>query len=225
VSLLTVSIPVQFQITNLTAWVYNNEDPISLLSDVATREVVRYFVSVDLEEVMSRGRWNAAQILRDRIQAAVDEHQMGASIVFVGVQDIHPPQKVAADYEKVVAAIHTKEADILTARAYAIAATNMADARAFQIVSEANSESQRLKVETLANAALFTNQIPAYFASPSVYVERAYLEAFSRSITNARSYVLLATNTQDVIILNLEDKIRADLVDKATVPPPKAPPK
>ena len=38
---------------------------------------------------------------------------MGANIVYVGLQDIHPPVKVAADYEKVVAAIHTREANIL----------------------------------------------------------------------------------------------------------------
>ncbi len=221
VSLLTVSIPIQFQITNLNAWVYNNEDPTSLLSDIATREVVRYFVSVDLEEIMSRGRWDAAQVLRDRIQAETDRHQMGASIVFVGLQDIHPPQKVAADYEKVVSAIHTKQAAILNATAYAIAATNLADAQAFKTVSEARSESQRLEVETLANAALFTNQIPAYLAAPSVYAQRAYLQAFTRSVTNARSYVLLATNTQDVIILNLEDRIRKDILDSATLPPPK----
>jgi modulator of FtsH protease HflK len=225
VSLLTVSIPVQFQITNLNAWVYNNEDPISLLSDIATREVVRYFVSVDLEEIMSRKRWDAAQVLRDRIQAETDRHQMGASIVFVGLQDIHPPQKVAADYEKVVSAIQTKQAAILTAQAYAISATNLAGALAFKTVSEAHSESQRLKVDALANAALFTNQIPAYLAAPSVYAQRAYLQTFTRSITNARSYILLATNTQDVIILDLEDKLRKDILDSATLPPPKAPPK
>src|SRR5262249_306897 len=113
VSLLTVSIPVQFQITNLTAWAYNNEDPSTLLQHIATREVVRYFVGVDFQEIMSHGRGDAANVLRDRIQAEVDQHQMGANVIFVGLQDIHPPVKVAPDYEKVVAAIHTKEATIL----------------------------------------------------------------------------------------------------------------
>ena len=73
-------------------------------------------------------------------------------------------------------------------------------------------------MEALAQAALFTNQLPAYLAAPSVYAERAYLDTFARSVTNARVYVLLATNTQDVIILDLEDKIRKDILDYATVP-------
>src|SRR5262249_48799059 len=38
VSLVTGSIPVQYQITDLSAWAYNNEDAPSLLEDLATRE-------------------------------------------------------------------------------------------------------------------------------------------------------------------------------------------
>jgi membrane protease subunit HflK len=223
VSLLTVSIPVQFQVTNLSAWVYNNEDPVSLLEHISSREVVRFFVSADLHDIMSKARWDAGDALRERIQAEADRHQMGASILFVGLQDIHPPVKVAPDYEKVVGAIHTREAAILAAKADAIRSTNLADAQSFRTLAEANSDSIRRKVDAIAKAALFTNQIPAYRASPSVYAQRAYLETFARSITNARTYVLLASNTQDVIILDLEDKIGRNLMNDLTVPPPKQP--
>ena len=221
VSLLTVSIPVQFQITNLLAWVYNNEEPDTLLQHIATREVVRYLVSVDLQEIMSRGRSDAARTLRDRIQAEADHRALGANIVFTGIQDIHPPVKVAADYEKVVAAIQTKQANILAARADAIKTNALADAQAFKIISEAKSDGKRREVDALAQAALFTNQIPAYLASPSVYAQRAYLQVFARSVTNARKYILLATNTEDIVILDLEDKIRRDILDEVSVPPPK----
>jgi len=74
VSLITVSIPVQFQITNVLAWVYNNADPTNLLRDLATREVVHYLAGVDLNDVMSHTRLEAAQDLHSQIQAAVDEY-------------------------------------------------------------------------------------------------------------------------------------------------------
>lgn len=221
VSLLTVSVPVQFQITNLTAWAYNNEDPVSLLTHISSREVVRYLASVDLDEVMSRGRWEAAQTLRSRIQAEANKHQLGANIVFVGLQDIHPPGKVAPDYEKVIAAIQTKSATILNAQAEAIRTTNLADANAFKTLADARADSTRQRISATALSSLFTNQLPAYLAAPSVYAQRAYLETFTRSVTNARMYVLLATNTQDVVILDLEDKIRKDILSSAVIPPPK----
>jgi membrane protease subunit HflK len=221
VSLLTMNVPVQYQITNLTAWAYNNEDPPGLLGHIAAREVVRYFVSVDFQEIMSHGRWEAGQTLRARIQAEADRHQLGANIVFAGLQDIHPPAKVAPDYEKVVSALSTKEAAILAAKADANRATNQAEALAFKTVSTAHANGIRLKVDAAARAALFTNQLPAYLASPTVYTKRAYLETFAGAITNARTYVLLATNTQDVVILNLEDKFRKDYLDSLTLPTPK----
>ena len=102
--LIDVSIPVQFQITNVLDWAYNNADPTNLLQDLATRAVVHYLAGVDLNDVLSHGRLEAAQDLRERIQADANRHRLGVKIIFVGVQDIHPPVKVAGDYEKVVAA-------------------------------------------------------------------------------------------------------------------------
>ena len=221
VSLLTVSIPVQFQISDLLAWAYNNEDASNLLQDLATREVVRYFVSVDLNDVMSRGRLEAADTLRDHIQAAADERKLGAKIIFVGLQDIHPPVKVAPDYEKVVGAIQSKQAKILAAQADAIRTNALAGADAFKKINDAEASRQQQQIAAWARAAQFTNQIPASAAAPSVYAARAYLSAFSRATANARKYVLLTTNTQDVFQFDLQDKIRTDLLEGLNPTPTK----
>ncbi|MEI8292201.1 MAG: SPFH domain-containing protein, partial [Verrucomicrobiota bacterium] len=119
VGLITVSIPVQFQITNVTDWAYKNNEPDALLQDLATREVVRYFAGADLNDVLSQGRLQAAEVLRDRIQASANARSLGAKIIFVGLQDIHPPTagEVAATYEKVVGAQQTQLAKILDAEA------------------------------------------------------------------------------------------------------------
>jgi len=60
---------------------------------------------------------------------------------------------------------------------------------------------------------MFTNQIPAFEAAPSVYRQRLYLQNFAEATRNARKYILLVTNTQDVLIFDLEDKIREDLLN------------
>jgi regulator of protease activity HflC (stomatin/prohibitin superfamily) len=213
VSLITVSIPVQFQITDVHAWAYNNADPTNLLQDLATREVVHYLAGVDLNDVMSHTRLEAAQELQSRIQAAADERRLGAKIIFVGLQDIHPPTKVAGDYEKVVGAEQTKLAAILDAQAEAIKTNALADAHAFTTTNVADAARQRLEVSAFARAALFTNQIPAFEAAPSVYQQRAYFQTFASATANARKYVLLVTNTEDVVIFDLEDKIREDLLN------------
>ncbi len=210
VGLITVSIPVQFQITNVTQWVYQNSQPEELLHSLAAREVVRYLAGSDLNDVLSHGRLEAAAALRESLQAAVNERQLGAKIIFVGLQDIHPPsdKDVASTYEKVVGAEQTKLAKILGAESDAIRANALADSAAFTLTNQAEA----LRVQTVsakfAEAALFTNQIPAYKAAPSVYRQRLYLQTFADATKNANKYILLATNTQNVFIFDLQEKIR-----------------
>ncbi len=213
VNLLSVGIPVQFQITNLSAWAYNNAHPGQLLEKLATREVVRYLVSADLNEIMSTGRAAAADVLRERIQAVANERALGARIVFVGMQDIHPPVAVAGAYEKVVGALQTREATILAARAQTTQTNAFATAVAYRTVREAESYRDRTKALALARAASFTNQLPAFRAAPSVYAERAYVQTLARNAASTRKYVIATSNTQDVLMFNLEDKLRTDLLD------------
>ena len=213
VGMITVSIPVQYQIIDVTNWFYKNAAPESLLQSLAAREVVRYLAGSDLHDILSYGRLEAAGALRDRIQHAADELDLGARIVFVGLQDIHPPtgSKVAETYEGVVKAEQTRLATILTAQSDAIRTNAVAEAEAFTVTNVADANRVRLISSKYAQAALFTNQIAAYNAAPAVYRQRQYLQAFAKATKNARKYVLLATNTQDVLIFDLEEKVRADL--------------
>lgn len=215
VSLITVSIPVEFQITNVMDWVYQNSDATNLLQDLATRDIVHYLAGKDMNDLLSRGQLDAARTLREKIQASANSLKLGAKVIFVGLQDIHPPtaSEVAATYEKVVSAEQTKLAKILAAQADNIRTNALAGAQAFTTTNIADATRMQLEVEADARAALFTNQIPAFEAAPSVYEQRAYFKNFADATANARKYVLLVTNTDDVVILDLEDKIREDLLN------------
>jgi membrane protease subunit HflK len=213
VNLLSVSIPVQFQITNLAAWAYNNVHPDQLLEKIATREVVLYLVNADLNEIMSRGRSAAADELRRRMQEAADARQLGARIVFVGLQDVHPPVAVAERYQEVVGARQAIEAQVNSARAYVTQTNALAASLARRTVLGAEADAVRRISIALSRAASFTNQIPAYRAAPEVYQQRAYLQVLAREGARARKYVIATTNTDDVILFNLEERFQRDLLD------------
>ncbi len=215
VGLITVSIPVQFQITNVRDWVYNNSNPDELLQSLATREVVRYLAGSDLNDILSHGRLEAASALREKIQDAANQKHLGAKIVFVGLQDIHPPtaNDVAATYEKVVGAEQTRLATILIAESAAIRMNALADAAAFTVTNVADANRVSKITTAYSRAGLFTNQLPAFAAAPDVYRQRLYLQNFAAATRNARKYILLVTNTSDVVIFDLQDKIRDDLLN------------
>jgi HflK protein len=213
VNLLSVNVPVQYQITNLHAWAYHQAEPAQLLEKLATREVVNYLVSVDIDDIMTTGRLSATHDLRTNIQARVNAAGLGVEILFVGLQGIHPPVKVADAYEAVIGSLQEKETNILEAEAYALATLPKAYAQATNRVNQAQGDKAVRVASALAQSERFTNQLAAYRASPSVFSQRAYLDTLSRAVSHTRKLILAATNTQDIVILNLEDKVRQDLLD------------
>jgi membrane protease subunit HflK len=213
VSLITVSIPIQFQITNVMQWAYQNGSASNLLEDLSAREVVHYLVGEDIDAVLSRGRLEAAQELQDQIQNDANEHDLGVKIVFVGLQDIHPPTTVAGDYEKVVGAEQIRLATNLLAQADAIMTNALSLAQAVVTINTAEANRTQVVTSWYGRADLFTNQIAAYEAAPSVYKQRAYYAMFPDATKNSRKYILLVTNSQNILIFDLEDKIRADLMN------------
>lgn len=221
VNLLTVGVPVLFQITNVLQWATNHIDPAATLETIGNRELIRYLVNVDIEDIMAPGRTAAADALKQRIQARANEFRLGVEITFVGLEDIHPPVKVAPDYEAVVGAIQGRETNILGALAYAAEKVPLAHAEATNLVSEAQMQRLDKTAVAEAEASQFRNQQSAWQASPEVYRQRTYLDALVRAVAPPRKYVLGVTNSQDIILLNLEDKLRPDLLDTAIAPAPK----
>jgi len=213
VNLLTVSIPVQYEITNLLAWAYGHTDTAQLLQNLATREVVNYLVTVDIADIMAAGRHRAASELRDLIQRQADAQKLGVNILFVGLQDIHPPVQVADAYEAVIGATQERETKILSAQAYLAERVPIAKADAAKMVFDAEAAANLKTTRAAAQAGQFTNQISAFEASRLVYTRRAYLNTIARAIGPARKFVLSTTNSQEAYWMDFEDKIRPDLLD------------
>ncbi len=213
VNLITVSIPVQYRVTNLVEWAVGHVDGERVLPMLATSEVTHYLVSVDFEEFMSRGRQRAASVLRERIQARAVAERLGVEILFVGLQDVHPPVQIAGAFEAVVGATQERETRVLNAEAYRAERLPRAEADAAQRVMEQRARGVARLERARADAARFTNQMLAASVAPAVYRTWAYHDALGRGLAGPRKFVLTATNSQDQFWFNFEDKLRTDLLD------------
>jgi modulator of FtsH protease HflK len=218
VNFLTAAIPVQYRVNNLEEWVYNHADPKELIEEIGNREVVRYLVSVDIHEIMSTGRLAAAVALAERIQAKADEAKLGVEVLFVGLQDIHPPVgdkriPVAGAFEEVIGSIQQKEATILAAEGYAARVLPVAKAEAVQRISEAEAYQTERVEGAKAAAEKFQHQIKAMTAAPDVFQNRKYFEVLGTSLNDIRKYIIVPESAEETFIMNLEDKIAYDLLD------------
>ena len=213
VSLLSVSIPVQFQITNLMDWAYVNQDPAALLQDAFAAGGGAFSGGRgDDQPDVGADASQAAETLRQTIQEQSNERELGVNITFVGLQDIHPPVKVAGDYEKVVSERESAEVKILEAQAHAILTNALARGVYQQRLAEAGADRVNAITNAVARADLFAKQSLAFAAAPGadgVYEHRAYLDVLAKSTRDAQKKIINATgNTNQIFEFNEEPKIR-----------------
>ncbi len=126
VSLVKANVPVQYRVKDLYSFIYSHSEPEKLLESICYRELAKFGASAKIEvdneadlehSLLGAGRAKAKRILTDGIQAEADKAGLGVEVVFLGLQGIHPPLEVAADYQRVVGAVQKKQALILVAHA------------------------------------------------------------------------------------------------------------
>lgn len=125
VNIVIAAVPVQYRVKDLYSFIYNHNEPQKLLEAICYSELTKFAASAKIEindrssigqSLLGTGRTEAAGILTDRIQKATDKEGLGVEIVFLGLQGVHPPVEVAADYQKVTSAVQKKQTLILEAQ-------------------------------------------------------------------------------------------------------------
>ena len=217
VNFLSAAVPVQYVVNDFEAWHYNHTNPAELLKSIGYREVVRYLVNVDLIDIMSKGRLQAAEDLKSNIQARADKLELGVEVLFVGLQDIHPPVgdkmiQVAGSFEEVIGAEQEMKAKILQAEGYEAATVPISRGEAARLVSEAEGARYERILTSQAKAKQFLDLVKAYQSAPDVFKQRKYFDTIANSLTNVRKYVIVPKEVNETFILNLEDKIAYDLL-------------
>ena len=108
VSLLEVSVPIEYRIKDIRKFLYRHLHPIKVLEAIGYQYLSDYAASVDLDELMGPGREAFNRRLHGLLQKRLDQPDLdlGIEIVFVGIRGAHPPAKdgVAKTFQAVVSA-------------------------------------------------------------------------------------------------------------------------
>jgi regulator of protease activity HflC (stomatin/prohibitin superfamily) len=156
--------------------VYTVADPVSLIRESASRLVLRYFNSRELDSVLyERREAKVAATLRTALAANMDEHHTGIEIVSVLIEEIHPPAGAAAAYHAVQAAIINSRASIAQETGRAKRAAGIAQQESHQLTAAADAQATESVAAADAEAYRFNADRRAYGdAGESFLLERTY---------------------------------------------------
>lgn len=210
---LSVSMPLFFKVNNLYDYAYRHQNPNHVLEEIATEELAKYCAQVEFFDLLTKDRELAAGQVAERIQAKADRLELGVDIVFLGLHGAHPPVLVGAAFNEVVSASEEKHTAVISAETGAASVVAQAEGDASTILAEADSYTYDRTQVSQAEAERFLQQQQAYLASPELFPLRSLLTVLEEEAAVLRKYIVAVKGGREVIILNLEEKLRPDLLD------------
>ncbi len=214
VNLLNASVVLYYRISDLGDFLYLNADTVKVLESIASRELVRFVVSMDLFDIMGSGRLKASENLTVKISEACRKAKLGIEVLYVDFLNVHPPVSVAAAFEEVVGAIEEQHSSILSAEAYENRIVPLAKFQ--EVVLETNAQAYKFRRGLVASATAeqFKDQNEADRTLSKVYRIRKFLAVLEEGLKNTRKYVVPENpNAEQVIIVDVKEKLRPDLLD------------
>jgi len=216
-NIVDVQFSVQYKIKEPVAWLLNNRDQVETVRDAA-ETVVRELVGQNkMDTLLSPNRDQVATEARGRIQRMADSYRLGAEIVGVTMQQVAPPDQVAAAFEDAAKAQEDRNRARSEAQAYADDILPQARARADRLRQDA--EGYRASTESTAAgiAARFDKIVAEYAKAPGVTRDRMYFDTMQQVFSSTSKVMIDAKTGTNQVVLPLDQMLSRSVANEAAI--------
>jgi membrane protease subunit HflK len=203
-SIVELPITVQYNVSDVQAYVLNVRDPeVSLrhAADSALRHVVG---STNLNQVLSDGRQRVAAEVKQRIQNYLDNYGAGILVRDVNIQEGRPPQEVRAAFDDVIKAKEDEERLKNQAQAYSNEVIPQARGRAQRMLEEAEAYRAEVVARAEGESDRFLKLLEEYKRAPDVTRERLYIEAMEKVMGTTSKVMVDVKGGNNMLYLPLD---------------------
>jgi regulator of protease activity HflC (stomatin/prohibitin superfamily) len=195
--LIAVDAAVHFRISDAHAWIYGSQNPSDALRAIAYRAVMQATVGRTLAEALSENVTALTAKMRAGVQADADALGLGIEVVSFTVGGMHPPVRIARNYQAVVSAELARTTAVVEAQAYRNQIVPAAEADVVARSNAARAEAAEALGKAAGEAWSFRTLESEYRAAPQEYRFRRRLETLEKGLGGRRFTVLDARVQRD----------------------------
>ena len=198
-NILSVEFIVQYKINNARNYLYevsNVPKTIHNSAEAAMREVIG---RSKIDEALTVGKAQIQQNTQALLQRIVDQYQAGVQIQTVQLQDVNPPEAVAAAFKDVASAKEDREKMINQAQSYRNDLLPKAKGQAAQEVNQAQGYAQARIDRADGEASRFLKTLKEYNQAKDVISKRVYIETMEEVLSHAQKIVLDSKSAGNVL--------------------------
>lgn len=205
-NIIDVEWVVQYRISDPMEFLYSMREPTGTLRDIS-ESVMRRAVGNRLgSEVLTTGRVEISNVVREETQKAMDLYETGIQVVTVELQDVVPPQAVQPAFNEVNEARQERERMINEATKRANQEIPRARGNANRVISQAEGYATERVNQARGETARFRSILGEYRAAPEVTRTRMYLEAINEVLPKVGSVLVVQDDQVPPLpLLNLRD--------------------
>jgi membrane protease subunit HflK len=181
---------VNYTITNLHAYLFNQQAPEVLLQQAASQIMTRESLGCTFYELATRQRAALETRIAEQLQARLDGLNCGIQVCDVFLRDVHPPIPIAPAFENVIAAFQEKQQMINEAYGYQNDSIPEARGDAERQVTEAHAYANRTGGEAVGRMGRRLQQLEAWQQAPVILRKNHFLQTLKNALS-ARALVLI----------------------------------
>lgn len=190
-NVINVEWVVQYRIQDPIKYLYQQREPDTTLRDIS-ESVMRRVVGNRLgSDVLTVGRVEIAQMVREEVQGVMDSYESGLHIITVELQDVVPPQAVRPAFNEVNEARQERERMINEATKQANQRIPRAEGEAQRLIAEAEGYATERVNRAYGETARFAAMLEEYANVPEVTRSRLYLEAMAKLLPKVGQVVMV----------------------------------
>lgn len=203
-NIILVEVAVQYRVVSAFKYRFDVRSPdttLKNLAEAATRQVVGDY---EIDAPLTYGKGEIETEILKKLQELAQVYGLGVTIVAVQLQDVSPPDEVAAAFREVENARQSFEKYINEAQGYRNSELAKVEGTVVKTLRDAEAQKEQRIVQAKGEVEKFDRILREYQLAKDVTKTRLYLEMLEKVLPGKRKVVIGAE--QDVFkFLNLQE--------------------
>lgn len=186
-NLIDIDFYMEYQVSDPVAYLYASEQPEYILKNIALAAIRSTVIDYTVDEAMTTGKSQIQATVKEKMQAALVEQNIGLKVVNITVQDAEPPtEEISQAFKAVETAKQGKDTAVNNAKQYQNEQIPAAEAEADRIVQEAEATKEARIAEAEGQVVRFNKTYEQYVLYPLITRQRLFYETIESVLPDAK---------------------------------------
>ena len=197
---------VEYRVTDPVKYLYNSEDPVSILKMLCQSYIRDTIGLYNVDDVITTGKSEIQASIKDKILNRLEREDLGITLVNITIQDAEPPTKEVQEAFKAVET-SKQEAETATnnANKYANEVLPAAEADADEILQQAEAYKTSRINDANGQASRFAQLFEEYSKFPEITRQRLFYEMIVKVFPDVKVYIMGSDGTGVSTVLPLDE--------------------